>query len=553
MVNQSFLRYWRSILVTAVVALCGVSLWISDYLMSVHTSARMGVLDEAKSGSIWAGICGSGEEDPAQRVQPAPPAGCEDVVTSAYGYVTIPWRTTEIKTEKNAAGKIVHNVAGLWTAKRVPVIQLGMCYYVFVGVWFIFMGAPPRTGRRWFLLPLVLAVGAACVTLFYVSIMAFKLDQWCPLCLLLHLTNFLLLAAAILLWPREAKVAGKPRKTRARQSIVAARLSHRHVFATLACAAMACLLNFSYYDGQRSTAVAAATSEGEPADFRQMDQKDMPSVLEAYWRSRPVDLPPRDGQSSLGALDAEHEVVIFSDLLCLHCRQFEDRFKKKIMPILGGDVKLTYRHFPLCTRCNRSQKPTRKRPLGLHANACEAAYATEAARLQGGRDAFWSMHDMIHQAQNELKGNHIDKSAFVEFAQKLGLDTRRFRADMESDAVKLAVAKDVELGIALGIKGTPTAFLDGRRLKSSLKGNLSFWKALAVQFAASRSAYSAGLAESGLQTRAAGLPDCGNDETPIPITKKDGSSAPFGPAIVPRKLFLRLNFLSDEFTRIEFA
>ncbi len=113
MVNQSFLRRWRSILITAVVALCGLSLWISDYLMGVHASAGMEVLDEANSGGIWSGICGSGEEDGP---------GCEDVITSAYGYVTIPWRTTEIKTEKNAAGEIVHNVAGVWRARRVPVI-----------------------------------------------------------------------------------------------------------------------------------------------------------------------------------------------------------------------------------------------------------------------------------------------------------------------------------------------------------------------------------------------------------------------------------------------
>lgn len=102
---------------------------------------------------------------------------------------------------------------------------------------------------------------------------------------------------------------------------------------------------------------------------------------------------------------------------------------------------------------------------------------------------------------------------------------------MERDAVRLAVAKDVELGLALGIKGTPTAFLDGRRLESSQKGNLAFWKALAGQFVASRSAYSAGPAESGLQGRVAGLPECVNEETPIPRTKKDSSGAPFGPAI----------------------
>ncbi len=102
------------------------------------------------------------------------------------------------------------------------------------------------------------------------------------------------------------------------------------------------------------------------------------------------------------------------------------------------------------------------------------------------------MHDLIHQAQNELKGKHVDESAFVGFAQKLGLDSNRFRADMENDTVRLAVAKDVELGLALGIKGTPTAFLDGRRLESSQKGDLAFWKALAAQFAASRSGYAAG-------------------------------------------------------------
>ena len=95
-------------------------------------------------------------------------------------------------------------------------------------------------------------------------------------------------------------------------------------------------------------------------------------------------------------------------------------------------------------------------PLSQHAEAFKAAEAAEAAREQG---KYWEYVQVLLQNQSSLG---VDK--LKSFAGELGLDRARFDAALDSGKFIEMVQDDVEEGIKLGLKGTPSIFVNGRRV-----------------------------------------------------------------------------------------
>ena len=127
----------------------------------------------------------------------------------------VPWCPVAVSDEK---GNTVKKPVTRWSfAARIPVAQLGQCYYIFLLVWFAFTGIPRRASRRWHLLPMVLSIIAVLATCYYIFVMAFKMEQWCRLCVLLHLIDFLMCGLVVAVWPR-AKKAESSAKTKRRQA-----------------------------------------------------------------------------------------------------------------------------------------------------------------------------------------------------------------------------------------------------------------------------------------------------------------------------------------------
>lgn len=112
----------------------------------------------------------------------------------------------------------------------------------------------------------------------------------------------------------------------------------------------------------------------------------------------------------------------------------------------GHQLQVVFRHFP----------------LNIHKNARSAAYAAEAARLQG---KFWQMHDQIYRNQNAWKDLEDARPTFISYASGLGLNLDRFRSDMESSSVANAVEADLKRGQSTGVTGTPTVFIEGYMLR----------------------------------------------------------------------------------------
>ena len=74
------------------------------------------------------------------------------------------------------------------------------------------------------------------------------------------------------------------------------------------------------------------------------------------------------------------------------------------------------------------------------------------------------MHDALFANRTRLS-----RATILQLAGGLGLDMKRFTADMDSPATKKAVTKDVDDGDKAGVEATPTIFIDGQRYNGSLE------------------------------------------------------------------------------------
>lgn len=454
--------------VFGVIVLSCLSLWISDYLVGMHAPIQAAATRAAAENSILADICGAADEEQG--------AGCESVVKSEYGLVKVPWLVVTLTETKDDQGKPTKKPVAKIGWVSVPVAQFGQCYYIFVLVWFLFTGLPRHDSRRWHLLPLVLSILAALATVYYIYIMAAKLEHWCRLCLILHVADFLLLMLIAALWPWAPalpKGSRAERLSREAEASSTTGLHPGHALACLACAAALMATSFIHRQDQMLAGTALARL-GLSERIWAKAQKDVRFVVGALGATRQVTITPRSTQMTLGKPDAPHELVMFSDLQCPACRGFEAKLRKEILPLWNDRLKVTYRHYPLCRDCLPGSKIH-------HPQACNAAYAVEAARVVGGPTAFWKMHDTIIEQHKELAKPDFGPEGFAKFAQQMGLDAAKFGQAFDSPEVRQIVADDIELAKSLGVTGTPTVYLDGRRLLSYplQTNNIHFWKQLA--------------------------------------------------------------------------
>ncbi|HAT68757.1 MAG TPA: hypothetical protein DCS20_04035 [Candidatus Yonathbacteria bacterium] len=149
-----------------------------------------------------------------------------------------------------------------------------------------------------------------------------------------------------------------------------------------------------------------------------------------------------------GATEAtkKAELVEYSDFQCPACGMYYPIIEK-IVADNKDTLAFTYRHFP----------------LGQHKNALPAAYAAEAAGLQG---KFWEMHEMIFKSQSEWSEIDTAEATFEGFATELGLDIARFKTDRDAQTTKDAVAHDKETGLRSGVNSTPSFYLNGKKMEN---------------------------------------------------------------------------------------
>jgi protein-disulfide isomerase len=147
-----------------------------------------------------------------------------------------------------------------------------------------------------------------------------------------------------------------------------------------------------------------------------------------------------------GPKNAPVTIVEWSDFQCPYCGRAQPALKQ-ILEQYAGKVRLVWKN----------------QPLSFHPNAMPAAEAAMAAYEQGGSDKFWKMHDKFFENQTGLSPSYYEQ-----VAKEIGLDVPRWKAAVESRSGLAAIQADMSAGNAVGANGTPTFFINGKRLVGAM-------------------------------------------------------------------------------------
>ena len=155
-------------------------------------------------------------------------------------------------------------------------------------------------------------------------------------------------------------------------------------------------------------------------------------------KPKPVKLEAGNSPT-LGSANAKVTIYEFSDFECFYCKRATGTIKQ-IAKAYGDKVRIVYKHMP----------------LGFHKNAHLAAQASLAAHAQG---KFWPYHDKLFADYRNLS-----KAKFVQIAKGLGLNMARFNKELNSGKYKAQVDADIALAGKLGISGTPSFMVGGKKI-----------------------------------------------------------------------------------------
>ncbi len=196
------------------------------------------------------------------------------------------------------------------------------------------------------------------------------------------------------------------------------------------------------------TAVAEAMATNRPAEAQgptgksadapqpqpSPQQGDAPDNAEGPQR---VDVSV-DDDPAWGPEDAPITIIEFSDYQCPFCARFRKQTYDRLKEEYGDKIRFVYRDFPL---------------VQIHPEAVPAAIAAHCAGEQG---KYWEYHDLLF-----LGGRDLGRDTYVAYADELGLDIDEFSRCIDEERYLDEIQKDFDDGVAAGVRGTPTFFING--------------------------------------------------------------------------------------------
>jgi len=173
------------------------------------------------------------------------------------------------------------------------------------------------------------------------------------------------------------------------------------------------------------------------ADLEKMQERLQPLPPEKFAKLFEGDVP------AFGPPTAKVRIVMFSDFQCPFCQRATDTVKA-IQEKYGDKVRFVFRQFP----------------LPFHQHAKDAARAALFAHSKG---KFWEMHDKLFANQQQLERADLER-----YATELGLDGAALDKALEGDGFEAQVNADIELGSLAAVEGTPSLFIDGKRVSNAI-------------------------------------------------------------------------------------
>lgn len=145
-----------------------------------------------------------------------------------------------------------------------------------------------------------------------------------------------------------------------------------------------------------------------------------------------------DGNPSIGPANAPITIIEFSDYQCPFCTKWHNEVFLRLLKEYPKQVRIVYRDFPLSS---------------IHPAATAAAEAANCANEQG---KYWDYHSALFSNKYNL-----NRDGFIQYAQDLNLDVTSFSQCFDERRYADEVQADYEYAATLGIRSTPTFFLNG--------------------------------------------------------------------------------------------
>jgi protein-disulfide isomerase len=145
---------------------------------------------------------------------------------------------------------------------------------------------------------------------------------------------------------------------------------------------------------------------------------------------------PVDDDPYLGPENAPITIVEFSDFNCGYCRKWYVETLQPLLDAYPDQIRFVYRDFPL-----------------LAESSVTAAYAAQCANEQG---AFWDFHDALFTRQEPM-----NLETYLLYVEEFDLNADEFEECYESERTTAEVENDARFAAGIGIRGTPTFFVNG--------------------------------------------------------------------------------------------
>jgi protein-disulfide isomerase len=200
-----------------------------------------------------------------------------------------------------------------------------------------------------------------------------------------------------------------------------------------------CAVSHRWSDMVVKAAASGKSAEAIRADIAKLANEPPPLLESAVKLSI-------DGDPVRGPATAKVTVVEFSDFQCPYCAKAVGEINQ-VLAKFPKDVKLVFKQFP----------------LDNHSQAGLAAEAALAAQTQG---KFWELHDKMY-----ANFRAINREKILAWAKEIGLDSSLLAADLDSHKYKARVASEEQQGEKAGVEGTPTFFINGKRLNAAFELN----------------------------------------------------------------------------------
>lgn len=150
-----------------------------------------------------------------------------------------------------------------------------------------------------------------------------------------------------------------------------------------------------------------------------------------------------------GNKDSKVVLVEYGDFQCPGCGSAHPTVKT-LTEKYKDQLAFVFRNFPL---------------TNIHPNARAAAAAAETAGTQG---KYWEFHNTLFENQESWSSSSTNERGerFGSYAEQVGLDKTKFTTTLsdQSALINKKINFDIALGRKIGVTGTPTFLLNGKKL-----------------------------------------------------------------------------------------